>query len=148
MVRKLNKKSAEKAPIDDSSDEPKVQEKKIKITKKPRKKRRNRNGRVAEREIKKYQMGVEPLIPKAPFKRLIREILDDLGYDDFRVSKQAKATIQDVAEAYIVEAFKSTGIIMRSRNRTQLMPDDYLNTMLLKYNYIKTVDPVQDAAGN
>jgi hypothetical protein len=38
-----------------------------------------RPGTVALREIKKYQKSTELLIKKAPFKRLLKEVMDDLA---------------------------------------------------------------------
>jgi histone H3/H4 len=39
---------------------------------------RYRPGTVALREIRRYQRGVEPLIPGLPFQRLVREVVQDI----------------------------------------------------------------------
>jgi histone H3/H4 len=47
--------------------------------------RRCRPGAVALREIKAYQKSTKLLMPKAPFQRLVKQILSDMGYMTFRV---------------------------------------------------------------
>ena len=56
-----------------------------------KKPRRYRPGTVALREIRRYQKTTDLLIPKANFKRLVREILQNLrkNADPFRVKKSA-----------------------------------------------------------
>lgn len=49
------------------------------------KRHRYKPGTLALREIRKYQKSTEPLIPRAPFARLVREICNDLtSTDDLR----------------------------------------------------------------
>ena len=43
---------------------------------KTKKKRKWRPGIVALQEIKKYQKSTDPIIPKAPFLQLVKEIMD------------------------------------------------------------------------
>jgi hypothetical protein len=57
-------------------------------TKKPH---RYRPGTVALREIRKYQKSVERLIPKLPFRRLVREIVHELCPPKFHYRVQANA---------------------------------------------------------
>lgn len=81
-----------------------------------RPKRRWRPGTVALREIRKYQKSSDLLIPKAPFARTVREIMDKYFYSPTgkfykaraegrgitRWSAQALLAIQSAAEEYLV----------------------------------------------
>lgn len=49
-----------------------------------RKKRRYRPGKIALREIRRYQRSTELLIKRLPFQRLVREILQDMR-ETFRI---------------------------------------------------------------
>lgn len=44
-----------------------------------------RPGKIALREIRRYQKSTELLIRKAPFQRLIREIITNVRSDDYRI---------------------------------------------------------------
>jgi hypothetical protein len=46
--------------------------------------RRYRPGTVALREIRRFQKGTELLIRKAPFQRLVREIMQDLNQRNYK----------------------------------------------------------------
>ncbi len=77
----------------------------------PHKKRRFRPGTKALREIRRYQKSFEPLIPKLPFNRLVREIAQDLvqvGVDGFRFSAAAIEALQAAAESYLVDLLSET----------------------------------------
>jgi len=74
-----------------------------------RKKRRYRNhpGTVALREIRKFQKTTTLLIPRAPFRRLVREIGQEFK-QELRFSADTFDTIQMVAEAYLTKVLKNT----------------------------------------
>lgn len=81
-----------------------------------RAKRRWRPGTVALREIWKYQKSSDLLIPKAPFARVVRELMDKFFFSSTgrfykaraqgrgitRWSAQALLAIQSAAEEYLV----------------------------------------------
>lgn len=75
------------------------------VGKKPRKKYRAKPGRAALREIRRYQKSTELLIPKLPFQRLVREIAQDARRDDVRFTRTAILTLQEGAEAFLVDLF-------------------------------------------
>lgn len=79
-------------------------------------KRRWRPGTVALREIRKYQKSSDLLIPKAPFARVVREVMEKFFFSSTgrfykaraqgrgitRWSAQALLAIQSAAEEYLV----------------------------------------------
>lgn len=76
------------------------------VIKKPH---RFRPGTVALREIRKFQKSTELLMQKAPFQRLMREVMHDLkhqGQDEFRVTKIAFLVLQEISEKYLTNLFE------------------------------------------
>jgi histone H3/H4 len=62
---------------------------------------------VALRQIRQYQKSTELLIPKLPFARLVREIIQDLGPNVNRIQSLALGALQEAAEATLVREFES-----------------------------------------
>lgn len=95
-------------------------------------KRRYRPGTVALREIRRYQKSTELLIRKAPFQRLVREIVKDTpsnlahgGFcNEYRMTGSALLAIQEAAEAYLAGLFEDTNLCALHANRTTIMPKD------------------------
>ena len=75
-------------------------------TDKVRKKRRYRPGTVALREIRQFQKRTDLLIPKAPFRRLVREIGQNFKHE-LRFSAETFDAIQSVAESYLTNKLRS-----------------------------------------
>ena len=65
---------------------------------------------VALREICRYQKSTELLLPKLPFKRLVREIAYETS-KDFRFQSGALEVLQEAAEAYLVNEFEGKSCI-------------------------------------
>ncbi|CAI2356077.1 unnamed protein product [Caenorhabditis sp. 36 PRJEB53466] len=63
-------------------------------------------GVVALWEIRKYQKTTDLLIPKAPFGRLVRELVNDAGHQ-MAVRKEAVEALQEAAEKFLAEIFKT-----------------------------------------
>ena len=63
------------------------------------KKRRYHPGALAE--IRKYQKSTQSLIPKLPFRRLVREIAQN-EKQDIKMQETALEAFQEVAETYLV----------------------------------------------
>ena len=61
------------------------------------KKRRYRPGALALAEIRKYQKSTQSLIPKLPFRRLVREIAQN-EKQDIRMQETALEALQEAAE--------------------------------------------------
>ena len=79
-----------------------------------KKRHRWRPGTVAKREIARLQKGVDLLIRRAPFRRLIKEIGDEVKCDDkdgFRIFESAKKALQHAAEAFVIDYFIAGDIV-------------------------------------
>ena len=88
-----------------------------------KKKRRYRAGTVALREIKKYQRTTENLIQRLPFKKLVKEILQDYQ-DGFLVSKEAVSCLQESAEMFLVNLLADTQLAAIHAKRITIKPID------------------------
>lgn len=94
--------------------------KRVKMARKPH---RFRPGTVALREIRKYQKSTELLLRKLPFRRLVREIVQDIN---MFIHCQSKAIIalQEAAEAYLVGFFEDTNLAAIHAKRVTIQPKD------------------------
>jgi histone H3 len=84
---------------------------------------RYRPGTVALREIRKYQKSTELLIRRMPFRRLVREILQDIQ-NDLRMQALAVEALQEAAEAWLVGLFEDTNLCAIHAKRVTIMPKD------------------------
>lgn len=57
-------------------------------------------------EIRRYQKTSELLLKKAPFLRLVREIIYDVLHKDMRIQSSAAVALQEAAESFIVNEFE------------------------------------------
>ena len=69
-----------------------------------KRKRRNKPGTVALREIRRYQKSTERLLRTLPFCRLVREIAQDHRLD-LRFQSSALEALQEASEAFMAEQF-------------------------------------------
>ena len=104
----------------------------------PQRKRRWRPGTVALQEIRNYQKTTDLLIPRAPFARLVREVMQDLytsrtgrfyrfnlkAVPPTRWSAQALLAIQAAAEAYLVNMMQDGQSAAIHAKRVTLTPKD------------------------
>ena len=95
-----------------------------------KKKHRYRPGTVALREIRRYQKSTDLLIRKAPFQRLVREIMEKLNADSgvedkpMRVQSTAVLALQEAAEAYLIGLFEDTNLCAIHAKRVTIMKKD------------------------
>ncbi|KAL6124073.1 hypothetical protein ACLB2K_076589 [Fragaria x ananassa] len=73
-----------------------------------RKKRRNRPGTAALREIRYFHKSVKLVIPSAPFIRCVREVTGTLSNDVTRWTAEALQCIHEAAEDYLVHLFEDS----------------------------------------
>jgi histone H3 len=85
--------------------------------------RRRRPGQAALREIRKYQKGTELLIKRAPFKRVVREIMHKFQ-PGFCIQLPALEALQEASEAYLVGVFEDTNLCAIHAKRVTIMPKD------------------------
>jgi histone H3/H4 len=89
---------------------------------------RYRPGTVALQEIRRFQKSTVLLIRKAPFQRLVKEIVQDTSYgmsSELRFQSTAMLALQEAAEAYLVNVFfEWTNLVALHAKRVTIMPKD------------------------
>ena len=83
---------------------------------------RYRPGTVALREIRKYQKSTDMLLRKAPFQRLVEEIVGQIG--SFRMQSTAILALQEVTEAYLTHLFEDTNLCAIHAKRVTITVKD------------------------
>ncbi|KAI9862674.1 MAG: hypothetical protein M1813_004170 [Trichoglossum hirsutum] len=93
--------------------------------------RRRNLGLKALHDIHHYQKTTDLLIPKAPFARVVRGILSDLGGHDigtggsyYRIQAVALLAIQEAAEAALVTEFEMTNLMAIHAKRVTIQAKD------------------------
>ncbi|KPA82691.1 putative histone H3 variant [Leptomonas pyrrhocoris] len=82
-----------------------------------------RPGTVALREVRKYQHSTDALIQRAPFRRLVREIVTTFK-DTIRMSSSALEAIQEATESYVVNVLGDANLCTIHAKRVTLFPKD------------------------
>mmetsp|Transcript_163663 Transcript_163663/g.289667 ORF Transcript_163663/g.289667 Transcript_163663/m.289667 type:complete len:160 (+) Transcript_163663:84-563(+) len=99
---------------------------------------RYRPGVIALREIRKYQKSTELLIRKAPFQRLVKELVQSQS-TTIKFQSQALLALQEAAEAYLVGLFEDTNLCCAHAKRVTIMPKDMQLARRLRGEEIKPV---------
>ena len=86
-------------------------------------KKRYHPGALALAEIRKYQKSTESLIPKLPFRRLVRELVQS-EKQDIRMQETALEALQEAAETYLVRLLDNANLCALHARRVTLMPRD------------------------
>ena len=89
-----------------------------------KKKLRYRPGALALKEIRRYQKSTELLIPRLPFQRLVRNIVQAVSKNDFKFQSGALGALQEASEAFLVGLFEDTNLCAIHANRVTIMPRD------------------------
>lgn len=71
------------------------------------------------RDIRRYQHSTELLIKKAPFQRLVREIMQSIKAD-MRIQVSALGGLQEACEAVLVTNFEGTALKVATKVATIL----------------------------
>jgi histone H3/H4 len=82
-----------------------------------------RPGTVALREIRRYQKSTEPLLRKAPFQRLVREVAQEIKLD-LRFQSSSVLALQEACEAYLIGLFEDTQLCAAHAKRVTIMVRD------------------------
>ena len=99
----------------------------------PIKKRHYRPGTLALTEIRRYQKSTDLLIRKAPFIRLVKEILHGkLGRTEIRMQRIAVEALQEAAEYYITNLFDDANLCALHAKRITLQPKDMQLAMRIR----------------
>lgn len=92
----------------------------IKPIKKPH---RYKPGTVALREIRKQQQSVDNIIPKLPFRRLIKELIHDYNVN-LRLTETAADALQEAAEDYLTTLFSDVQLMAIGGKRKGIQVKD------------------------
>ena len=83
-------------------------------------------GTVALREIRRYQRSTDNLIPRAPFGRLVKELLQYVpGGSNKRVQAIALDALRDAAEGFLVQVFEDVNLCAIHAKRQTIKPSDF-----------------------
>lgn len=101
--------------------------------------RRHRPGKIALKEIHKYQASTDLLIPKLAFQRLVKEIAVEIGarrsFSDIRFQSLALLALQEASEAFLVGVFQDAIQCMAHANRVTLFSKDVQLALRLRGDY-------------
>lgn len=75
------------------------------------------------KEIRHYQETTNLLIPRAPFKRLAREIAEDFK-TDMRWTEESLEALQTASESFAIEMFEKAQDLAIFRGHEMIMPKD------------------------
>ena len=89
-----------------------------------KKKRKWRPGIVVLWEIKKYQKSIDPIILKAPFLQLVREIMEKYSSRVDPIQGAALEALQEAFEDICVSLFQGFVLCMAHAKRVTLRPVD------------------------
>lgn len=89
----------------------------------PKKAHRWRPGTVALREIRRFQQTTNSLIPKAPFRRLVREVSTAVK-ETIRMQSSAVECLQEAAECYITSVLSDGNLCAIHAKRVTVFPRD------------------------
>lgn len=85
--------------------------------------RRYKPGKLALREIRRYQKSTDLLIRKMPFQRVVRELASYYKLD-LRFQETAILALQEATEAYLVGLFQDTNLCALHAKRFTILPKD------------------------
>lgn len=88
-----------------------------------KKQHRWRPGTVALREVRRFQNSTDLLIARAPFRRLVREIVANLK-DSIRMRSTALDAIQEATESYLTNVLGDANLCTIHAKRVTLFPKD------------------------
>ena len=97
-----------------------------------KKKYRFKPGTVALREIRRYQKSTELLIPKAPFTRLVKEVMESFGDSVTRIQGRALNALQDASESILTSVFEDSVRCMAHAKRVTVQPKDMSLALCLR----------------
>jgi histone H3/H4 len=78
----------------------------------------------ALKEISYYQKHVGSLVPKEPFRRLVREVIQDYKAD-VKISKEAFDLIQEITETYMVSLLEDSLLAAIHSGNIRIRPKDF-----------------------
>lgn len=97
-------------------------------------KKRARNGMKALQEIRQHQKTTHLLIRKAPFQRLVREILQEVtpAGSNYRLQSVALLALQEAAEHHLTGVFDDSQLLAIHAKRITIFPRDMKLAMRIR----------------
>nr|ARC76725.1 Cid3 [Drosophila punjabiensis] len=91
----------------------------------PAPRRRKQRGPVSRanrmnREIRRLRACTAPLIPRLPFSRLVRELIQKHALSACRITESALAALQESTELYLTQRFQDAYLLTNHRGRVTL----------------------------
>lgn len=127
LIKAKKKVKFAKETIEEKPQKVKFAEKTIKksirvkpeINKSFKKKKKTRKSNNILESIRKIQLQIKPCIPKEPFKRLIRELVQKSSPTDksYRMTKESLIVLEEVAQDYLTQYFNIANKLAIHRNR-------------------------------
>ncbi len=104
---------------------------------------RYRPGTVALREIRRFKKTTELLIRKAPFQRVVREIVHKMFPNKaLRFQSLAVLALHEASDAYMVGMFEDTNLAALHAKCVTIMPRDILLAQRLRGEIFTKPDAV------
>ena len=95
----------------------------MRTKKSTKKSTRRKPGKVALKEIKKYQSTGSLLLPKAPFRRLVRDMFQQF-FGDLKFAAGIFDPLQEAAEAHLVSLFQDANLLCVYAHRQTITPQN------------------------
>lgn len=93
------------------------------LTSKQKKKYSHHPGTMALKEIRRLQKTTNLLVPKASFKRLLREVLSE-KHPEYRIQASAVEALHHATEAYVIDLFEDSNLCAIHAKRVTVMSND------------------------
>lgn len=94
---------------------------------------------MALREIRRYQKSTDLLLRVGPFRRLVREISQDIfehAVINPRYQSSALDALQEASEAYLVDLFADVNLCALHTKRVTIMPRDMALALRIRGNRV------------
>ena len=102
---------------------------------KKKKKRRSKSGSKALRDIREAQKSTHLLMPKAPFFRLVRELLREIQCSrEMRFRRASIAVLQEATEAHGIRLFADSNRLAIHAGRQTIYPKDTVLAKKIRSN--------------
>lgn len=80
----------------------------------------------ALREIRRLQKSTDWLLPRAPFQRLVREIVQDVSMTNYYcMARSALGALQEITKSYMVGFFAQTQLLACHAKRVTVTGSDF-----------------------
>lgn len=89
------------------------------------------------KDIKKLQTTTNLLIPRAPFLRLIRELIQQrCGHKNLRITEMAVEAMREASECLLTSIFEDAYLLALHAKRVTLFPRDITLLLNLRHDYL------------